>query len=215
MVDPTSYDKWTDVEQRSGRLDDDIQQTSRPLKICSCDKCEEQMYQHAVKSKFIGYEEINPLETEELTEHQSFICDNMVECFLFKTRSWGEFTIPPVLLPNDFNLVNLHIDGIKQASFNMSLFDRLVMKEETKQLIMDLTRMYIRDGEGGTDDGGGVKSIAQVHKKASEKKVDKIWSADAIRGKGEGLTMLLHGRPGVGKTYTAGSPLHVHRYDTC
>lgn len=27
---------------------------------------------------------------------------------------------------------------------------------------------------------------------------------DAIEGKGEGLTMLLHGRPSVDKTYTAG-----------
>ena len=30
------------------------------------------------------------------------------------------------------------------------------------------------------------------------------FSADAIRGKGEGQVILLHGPPGVGKTLTAG-----------
>lgn len=32
------------------------------------------------------------------------------------------------------------------------------------------------------------------------------WSADFVEGKGEGMIMLLHGKPGVGKTYTAGMP---------
>lgn len=31
-----------------------------------------------------------------------------------------------------------------------------------------------------------------------------IWSADFVKGKGNGLIFLLHGRPGVGKTCTAG-----------
>jgi SpoVK/Ycf46/Vps4 family AAA+-type ATPase len=30
------------------------------------------------------------------------------------------------------------------------------------------------------------------------------WSADFVQGKGEGNIVLLHGPPGVGKTYTAG-----------
>jgi hypothetical protein len=30
------------------------------------------------------------------------------------------------------------------------------------------------------------------------------WAADFIKGKGHGLIFLLHGRPGVGKTCTAG-----------
>ncbi|KAK0644823.1 hypothetical protein DIS24_g8468 [Lasiodiplodia hormozganensis] len=31
----------------------------------------------------------------------------------------------------------------------------------------------------------------------------RTWSADYVKGKGEGLIFLLHGKPGVGKTYTA------------
>jgi len=34
-------------------------------------------------------------------------------------------------------------------------------------------------------------------------KEEKLWSADFIQGKGEGQVFLLHGPPGVGKTYTA------------
>lgn len=30
------------------------------------------------------------------------------------------------------------------------------------------------------------------------------WAADFVKGKGNGLIFLLHGKPGVGKTITAG-----------
>lgn len=33
---------------------------------------------------------------------------------------------------------------------------------------------------------------------------ESTWSADFIEGKGEGSIVLLHGKPGVGKTFTAG-----------
>lgn len=35
------------------------------------------------------------------------------------------------------------------------------------------------------------------------------WSADFVQGKGKGLTFLLHGKPGVGKTWTAGELLRT------
>lgn len=33
---------------------------------------------------------------------------------------------------------------------------------------------------------------------------NKSWSADYIKNKGDGVIILLHGPPGVGKTYTVG-----------
>ena len=47
------------------------------------------------------------------------------------------------------------------------------------------------------------KSFARVDKCGSFMKREP-WSADFIKGKGSGLIFLLHGRPGVGKTCTAG-----------
>lgn len=47
------------------------------------------------------------------------------------------------------------------------------------------------------------KSFARVDKHGDDIKNVK-WSADFVRGKGNGLIFLLHGKPGVGKTCTAG-----------
>lgn len=47
-----------------------------------------------------------------------------------------------------------------------------------------------------------LKSFARVTQ-AEEALTDKRWSADFVRGKGNGLIFLLHGKPGVGKTCTA------------
>ncbi|KPM38461.1 hypothetical protein AK830_g8092 [Neonectria ditissima] len=98
MVDPIQYALWSGDERRV--LVQGITHPSGPLKICSCARCEEHIYQHAVKPKFAGYSDINPLVVEELTDHQYFLCDQMVEAFLFKLRSWqciADFTERPLL----------------------------------------------------------------------------------------------------------------------
>ncbi|KAM0279384.1 hypothetical protein ACHAQH_004649 [Verticillium albo-atrum] len=186
MVDPIQYQVWVGSE----KFDDCINITHPvPFRTCSCTRCDESVYQHVAKPKFIGYETIVTLNVEDLTDHQYFLCDPSVETFLFKTRNWKR----------------LHVDGFKEPTFGVDLFDRLVMKETTKQLIRNLTQMYIRDSvKPVLPEERLFTKISQVHKRAREKKVDTTWSADFVEGKGEGLTMLLHGRPGVGKTYTVG-----------
>lgn len=80
------------------------------------------------------------------------------------------------------------------------------MKSNTKELIKDLTQMYIRDSAGPhLREDKMYRKVTDVHKSLRHKKADTTWSPDFIEGKGEGLTILLHGRPGVGKTYTAGT----------
>jgi hypothetical protein len=82
----------------------------------------------------------------------------------------------------------------KWASFNIDLlaeveytngWDRLVIEPETKETILALveTREKPKCGDG------------------QEKK--KLTSMDLVGGKGNGLIILLHGEPGVGKTSTA------------
>ena len=68
-----------------------LEQPSGPFRICTCKHCEEAIYQHAVKPRFRAYTRINPLVVDSMTEHQYFLCDQSVEAFIFKTRSWGRF----------------------------------------------------------------------------------------------------------------------------
>ena len=52
-----------------------------------------------------------------------------------------------------------------------------------------------------------IKALAQNYNNGtgqSSHPTPKSWSADFVAGKGEGKIFLLHGKPGVGKTYTAG-----------
>jgi hypothetical protein len=99
----------------------------------------------------------------------------------------------------------LHISGFHDPSFDKALFDRLVLKEDVKELIKNLTQTYIKDTTWPSlQEEKGFIDITSIHKAVRPKKPDTTWSADFIQGKGEGLTFLLHGKPGVGKTYTAG-----------
>ena len=47
-----------------------------------------------------------------------------------------------------------------------------------------------------------VKILTEKHNGQQQSR-NAFWSADFIRSKGEGQILLLHGPPGVGKTYTA------------
>ena len=88
MVDPIQYVSWQDVERAT--LLESIAHPSNPLKICSCDRCEKLIYRHTVKPKFAGYTHINPVLVEQLTDHQYFLSDKMVEAFVFKFREWSK-----------------------------------------------------------------------------------------------------------------------------
>ena len=66
------------------------------------------------------------------------------------------------------------------------MIDTLVMEEPRRRLIKALAKNY----QTGTD--------------PSSEAAYEPWVADFVAGKGEGKIFLLHGKPGVGKTYTAG-----------
>ncbi|KAI1129035.1 hypothetical protein F5Y10DRAFT_161676 [Nemania abortiva] len=165
-----------------------VAHTSNPLRICSCDRCEDLIYKYAVAPRFDSYFQINPRTVEVLTDHQFFLCDKSVDAFLFKLRTWKK----------------LHISGFQDPHFDKTLFQRLVLKKETKGLIMDLTTMYLKNNTGDySTDEEMYTRLSTIHKMVGSKKKETSWSADFIQGKGEGLIFLLHGKPGVGKTYTA------------
>lgn len=61
-----------------------------------------------------------------------------------------------------------------------------------------------------TKDEQRINTLKALAKSFARENIDGIgirkdsWSADFVEGKGNGLIFLLHGKPGVGKTYTAG-----------
>lgn len=64
---------------------------------------------------------------------------------------------------------------IEPVSWNKAAFERLVLKQDKKDLIEALVTNHLEVGS----------------------------MADVIEGKGNGLVILLHGGPGTGKTFTA------------
>lgn len=74
---------------------------------------------------------------------------------------------------------NFAVEKITDIAYNDKAFDGLVLSETKKRLISSLLE--------GQDD-------------QQDDEFD-----DLITGKGKGLIFLLHGPPGVGKTYTAGT----------
>jgi hypothetical protein len=87
----------------------------------------------------------------------------------------------------------LDVGCFSVPKFKTNMIEDLVLEKETRNLIKMLAHKYTRvdsaTGEISTD----------------------LWSADAVQGKGEGVIFLLHGKPGVGKTFTAGEPPWINR----
>jgi signal recognition particle GTPase len=96
----------------------------------------------------------------------------------------------------------LEVTGFKEHKFDRGMLDTLVMNPRTKSMIRDLTDRYMKNFQDTDEDPTqlekhGASKIALENQQSP-------WSADFVKGKGEGLIFLLHGKPGVGKTYTAG-----------
>lgn len=81
----------------------------------------------------------------------------------------------------------VHVENLSEPKFEESMIDGLVMDPGRKHTIMSLSKSYARRDKRG------------------EELKKSMWSADFIKNKGGGLIFLLHGRPGVGKTCTAGN----------
>ncbi|KAF2760974.1 P-loop containing nucleoside triphosphate hydrolase protein [Pseudovirgaria hyperparasitica] len=73
------------------------------------------------------------------------------------------------------------------AKFDTTLMNDLVLASDTKNLIKLLSKKYARETPAPAADAPEADH----------------WAADFVQGKGEGMIFLLHGKPGVGKTYTA------------
>ncbi|KAG8157941.1 hypothetical protein KVR01_012213 [Diaporthe batatas] len=78
-----------------------------------------------------------------------------------------------------------HVNNFRDPQFQQDMINSLVTDEERVITLKALAQSFIRVNQDGDT-------------------IDRpAWTADFVKGKGTGMTFLLHGRPGVGKTYTA------------
>ncbi|KAI1383576.1 P-loop containing nucleoside triphosphate hydrolase protein [Hypoxylon trugodes] len=79
----------------------------------------------------------------------------------------------------------LHVRDFAEPQFDENLIDHLVMDPQRKRTIKSLAKSFARLNKHG------------------DTLTRNPWAADFVEGKGHGLILLLHGKPGVGKTCTA------------
>lgn len=81
----------------------------------------------------------------------------------------------------------MSLDGFAEARWSSDLINSLVLKSSYKKMLQDLCRMFVQNRPTEARNPSAIRP----------------WAADFVENKGKGLIFLLHGKPGVGKTYTA------------
>lgn len=79
--------------------------------------------------------------------------------------------------------------------------ESLVLKDTTKRMLQNLCQLYVNQKMTTSDK---VPTSSREGRTAA-----RTWTADYIDDKGKGLVILLHGKPGVGKSYTAECIAHT------
>ena len=90
---------------------------------------------------------------------------------------------------------------ISFREYDADLMDKLVISDENKHMIKASQSPSSHVVANSMTDQ---TTVCRDYTRGESVKMHKEWSADFIEGKGEGQIFLLHGRPGVGKTLTAG-----------
>jgi len=119
------------------------------------------------------------IDTRRHVQHPTFGIDNVTRSRIDSEFSDEEYTICPASIAV-FNLDNqewcsVSAANLKPKVWRPATFDRLVLDQEKKDT---LTRLA----------------------KTDSRRVQSKKPVDIIEGKGQGIVLLLHGPPGVGKT---------------
>ncbi|KAK4174387.1 hypothetical protein QBC36DRAFT_42236 [Triangularia setosa] len=125
-----------------------------------------------------------------ITDDDYVVMSHMAFGFIMHTRKWAQFDLQyltpvrhPSFTQHDEGKADRAAGDMTEQSMPRQLaFDQLVLPDGYKDMVLSLISQHYRDKASQTGRKGQV---------------------DIIRGKGEGLIILLHGAPGVGKTTTA------------
>ena len=104
----------------------------------------------------------------------------------------------------------LDVAGFRPIEYNSNIIETLIPRDESKKMIKDLVATYMRDLKIKKQSPSTERSRLNIRKPTIRQAAapsaigGTTWSADFVEGKGDGLIIMLHGKPGVGKTYTAG-----------
>ncbi|KAF3765641.1 P-loop containing nucleoside triphosphate hydrolase protein [Cryphonectria parasitica EP155] len=112
------------------------------------------------------------------TEDELVLMSYRVFGFILRSRKWAEL-----------DLTHLEYDNEDNRNSVLNAFDSLILPDGHKDMVQSLVTQHFRD--------------KRVREKHADNKTYTDMRTDLIRGKGQGLVMLLHGAPGVGKTTTA------------
>ncbi|CAG8980864.1 hypothetical protein HYALB_00013057 [Hymenoscyphus albidus] len=151
------------------------------LSECFCPICKSKLGRDTSKTPiFTDYTKVSRSEFPKLRDHRYFLCPKHIHVFVFKTRRWG----------NSKSVLRICLERVKvkklsEPRFQPNMIDHLVMNEARLRTIKSLAGSFARIDNNG-------KAL-----------IENPWAADYIDGKGTGLIFLLHGGPGMGKTYTA------------
>ncbi|KAJ4355596.1 uncharacterized protein N0V89_003616 [Didymosphaeria variabile] len=102
-----------------------------------------------------------------------------------KTTVFENYESLPPKTRDELDSELLHVKGLGEPNFEENMINQLVMDEKRVNTLKALAKSFIRVNKFG---------------ETSDK---EPWSADFVKGKGNGLIFLLHGSPGTGKTCTA------------
>lgn len=189
MTDMQEY--YANISTKPNFLDDS--DLRKWVSDCICDVCRKSIKLETEMDFILAeYCKTTRIVSPELSDHRYLLCPYEIPAFVFKTRTWGETLFQPrvvaVQLPtsNDIWLDTFHVRNFREPEFNQQMIDALVTDEDRVITLKALAQSFMRVNQ----------DLDTIDRPA--------WTADFVKGKGNGLTFLLHGRPGVGKTYTAG-----------
>ncbi|KAI2618628.1 hypothetical protein GGS26DRAFT_602779 [Hypomontagnella submonticulosa] len=159
--------------------------SSGALNGCNCSSCKEKRQRNesskSIKVKptlqqWDDYDSIDPKTVKTL--EKTGATQSPLHRYLICSRNLRAFVF------KTRKWETLDVEFCRDPKPNKTPFKHLVMPEERKMMIEALVYKYTDPryaGSGGT----------------------QVWGADFIKNKGEGQIFLLHGGPGVGKTFTA------------